>query len=32
MQTLVIEMIKENFGFFVSGKLLEKLVELEKNV
>ena len=29
MQTLVIEMIKENFGFFVSGKLLEKLVELE---
>lgn len=29
MQELVIEMVKENFGFFVSGKLLEKLVELE---
>jgi len=29
MQVLVIEMVKENFGFFVSGKLLEKLVELE---
>ena len=31
LQALVVEMVKENFGFFVTGKLLEKLEELETN-
>lgn len=29
MQSLVLEMIKENFGFFVSGRLLDELEGLE---
>lgn len=30
LQTLVVEMVKENFDFFVSGNLLEKLVDKTK--
>lgn len=30
LQTLVVEMVKENFDFFVSGSLLEKLVDKTK--